>query len=92
LSRQQSPQYDDDDDDVDARDDPQERDVAAFGDDDGADLIACPACDKQVWEMADRCSFCGAWITPEKSPVGMRTIAIAGVLVVLMLVALFFVI
>lgn len=74
------------------RDDPQERDVAEFGEDGDSETIPCPSCRRPIWEMADRCSFCGAWVEGEPRTVGPKAWWIAGVLIVAMLVASFFLI
>lgn len=67
----------------DERDDPQERDISQFGDSEGEseDRMPCPSCGQQIWDMADRCSFCGTWIDTDRQPLSKRTLIIAGSLI-----------
>ncbi len=48
--------------DEDDRDAPLEQDVDA--DDEANEILPCPSCGQEVFEDAERCPYCGDWITP----------------------------
>lgn len=56
--------HDDDDDDQDALYDPDEADQDDSDEEDPAETLPCPRCKKDVYEDADRCPYCGFFITP----------------------------
>jgi len=85
------PEDDFGDEDVDDPEAPQECDLG--GEDDlETDTEPCPACGREIAEMAEQCPYCGQWVTLPAPASSRRTIgfiAVVILLIVLLLVWLF---
>lgn len=46
----------------DSRDDPLDQDI--IDSDEGDDVLRCPSCGRDVYEDAEKCRYCGDWVTP----------------------------
>jgi len=42
---------------------PLPEDLEEFGDDESADVAPCPACGAEIYAEADRCPYCGQYVT-----------------------------
>lgn len=69
-------------------DDPQACDLD--GDDEGAELVACPNCGGEVFEFAQQCPHCGDWIVAGAGAGRRSPLFVAIAVVVLILVLLWF--
>lgn len=47
---------------------PLDDDLERYGDDEGADLVACPHCGQEVYDNADRCPHCRMNIISGRDP------------------------
>lgn len=77
---------------LDDREGPQTYDLDDRTDADDYGLVACPRCGREVSELAERCPYCGDWITADARGSRMRKpllIAIAILLLVLLLLWVF---
>ena len=61
--------------------------IGGNDDDNDSDTAPCPKCGAQIYDLSDFCPSCGEAIAPGQQPLSRRTLAIAGVLVVLALLA-----
>ncbi len=62
-------------------------------DDDSAELVACPECGTDVYEEAEQCPVCGAYITHSTSawqgrPIWWIVLGLIGIVVTSLLLAL----
>jgi hypothetical protein len=60
-------EYEDDDDDWEAPDEPAD-------DDDDAETIPCPHCGESVYEEAERCPHCEHYLSQEDAPAGRKPV------------------
>jgi hypothetical protein len=60
-----------------------------FRDDDGVETVPCPHCGEAVYEEAERCPHCEAYLSEEDAPPARKPWwVVAGALAVLAVVAL----
>lgn len=77
------PYREDDDPDLDAREDP-EPDLGANG---AEDTVPCPFCRRPIYEEAERCPYCGQYLSQEEdTPIKRPPWMILGALISLALV------
>ncbi len=79
-----SGEFDPQRDDIVRDDDPSDEDVAAYGDD-APDTMPCPHCKQEISEESERCPHCGEWITSSPDRGVGTPIAIAGAVMVLLI-------
>ena len=78
--------------DEEAWDDPEAPDDADLGpDDDSAETVPCPYCGADVYEQAEVCSRCGAYISTEDAPARKPTWMVIASLAVLAAMGLYWV-
>ena len=86
--------YHDDDDDasgarrIDDRELPDASDMDDPDDEDSAETIPCPNCRWSVYEAAERCPHCGAYLSEEDAPRRHPWWLVAGVLVLVAIILL----
>lgn len=81
-----NPYIDDTPDDDDDRHDPQEADLDQG--DEPEDTRPCPRCGREIWEQAERCNRCGAWITAARAggpPTSRRRLYFIGIIALALL-------